>query len=577
MPKHNIGSHVVSVVDRFSSFTDATLIELTLTSLLFPDANGEIFTADSLPPKMMGDDGVGDRDDISDALSSIGLSAVFLLAGSIFGKMFGFGSRIVVTRYLPVDGYGNVVIGVTLASILGLLAMPGLDEAVTRFLPRTDDTGEQREIVASAFRIATVLSVLFGTLSFLTADLIASFVFDSPGLSPIIQVFSVGLPFYVLYQLYISGFQGQLSTGPTVAVRELLLPGSRLAFIAVFAFAGFGVFGIAVSYNLAYIIAAIVALYIFLGTEFSLKQLLTTPVSRSRYREMLTFSLPLVVTGSLGIITRQSDLLLIGIFKNSTSVGIYDIVYVLAQFLMFFSTALNYLFKPLISRLDSQDKIGEMNRIYTIVTRWDVMLSFPIFVLIVAFPTQTLGTLFGKSYVDGTLALTLLAVGYYGAKIAGMAGSFLICVGKTKILMQLSIATSVLNIGLNILLIPQYGIVGAAIATGTARLLNNFAQVTYMFLKVDVHPVKRELFSPTIIALTLLVLVSQSGVESFVDFTGAFLIAAALGVTFLLGVLLTRSVYKVELQLLEALLERVGVSTTIVGRLAFFTRNTADR
>lgn len=244
---------------------------------------------------------------------------------------------------------------------------------------------------------------------------------------------------------------------------------------------------------------------------------------------------------------------------------------------MFFSTALNYLFRPLISRLDSQDKIGEMNRIYTIVTRWDVMLSFPIFVLIVAFPTQTLGTLFGKSYVDGTLALTLLAVGYYGAKIAGMAGSFLISVGETKILMQLSIATSVLNIGLNILSIPQYGIVGAAIATGTARLLNNFVQVTYMFLKVDVHPVKRELFSPTIIALALLLLVSQSGIGSFVGFAGAFLIAAALGVTFLLGVLLTRSVYQVELQVLEALLERVGVSTTIVGRLAFFTRNTADR
>lgn len=103
--------------------------------------------------------------------------------------MFGFGSRIAVTRYLPVDGYGNVVIGVTLVSMLGLLAMPGLGEAVTRFLPRTDDTGERREIVASTFRIATVLSVLFGTLSFLTADLIASFVFDSPGLSPIIQVF----------------------------------------------------------------------------------------------------------------------------------------------------------------------------------------------------------------------------------------------------------------------------------------------------------------------------------------------------------------------------------------------------
>ena len=164
----------------------------------------------------------------------------------------------------------------------------------------------------------------------------------------------------------------------------------------------------------------------------------------------------------------------------------------------------------------------------------------------------------------------LLAIGFYAARFVGLSGSFLIATGDTKVLMYVSGATAALNLGLNILLIPVFGIVGAAIATVSSTILNNGLQAGYVYKTTGIQPFTRELLLPTTLALICIggmktiIPISETGF-----FTG-FLIASVLGLVLLTCVLLTKSVYLIELKLADALLHKLGIHLDLQHRLRFF-------
>ena len=519
---------------------------------------------------------MGEREgsEIESALGSIGTSAVLIFGATLLSQGIGFLTRVTMARYLPVDGYGNVVIGISVLSLFGIVSLVGLPAAVARFLPRKETVTERRAILTSAMQITGVLSVIVASGIFVGAEVVATRFFGNAELIGVIRIFAVILPFYTLFKLSLGGFRGYEQTYPRIITQNVLRPGLQLAGIVLFVRLGYGTTGIAFAYAMAFGAVAVVGVaFLYREGELPLRGL-TRLGSVGQYRELLAFSVPLAATSAIDVIAKQSDLIILGLIKSSTEVGLYEVAFRTAIFVpLLFTPAVGYLFQPIISRFDANSKQQRMDTLYTVATRWILVATFPVFALFFLFPSQTLVFFFDKGYRGGQVPLQILLIGFIITLLPGLTSMFLTAVGETKILMYISAGTTILNIGINVALIPTYGMVGAAIATATARTFNNTVQSYVIYRKYGVHPFGREYVVPTALMGAIFVLFAVGPIPfGQLSFPAGVLIATGIGLVYLLLVCLTRSIFAVELTLLDALFERIGVPITISKYLDPFVR-----
>lgn len=509
--------------------------------------------------------------DIRGALGSIGLSSIIIFAGSILNQLSGFGTRVILTQFLPVDGYGDIVIGITILNFLGIVSILGLNQAFPRYLPRVETKEQKRSISSSIFQIGIFLSLFWAIILFIIAEDLSYLLFNRRDISAIIRVFSLSLPFYVFSKLCLSGIQGYKKTTQNVLTTNVIQPLSRVVAIAIVAFAGLGTTGLSAAYNIAFVFASISGYWFFLRiSDYNPRSLLSYH-SLEEYKKLLTFSAPLAVSSGFALITKNSDRFLLGVLDTSSAVGIYDVAYLLAQLTLFFGPVLNYLFQPIISKYDSDGNYEKIDKIYTIITRWLVILTLPIFSVFIIHPETMLGFFFGDKYRTGAATLLILSSGFFYTRVVGPSGSLLSAMGKTKLLMISSVLTATLNVILNIILIPRFGIAGAAIATACGGILNASIHSIVIYLETGIHPYETELITPLAISFIFVLFLRYwlNSPESNVFIVVAT--AVAVFVSSLLSFTFTKSIYVVELQLVESLLSRIGVDINLRQHVSYFT------
>lgn len=512
--------------------------------------------------------------EIQSALGSIGLSAALIFGATLLSQGLGFLTRVTMARYLPVDGYGNVVIGLSVLNLFGIVALAGMPDAVSRYIPRQETANERRNILTSALQIVGALSIFLAIGIYLAAELLATSVFGNDGLVWIIRIFAGILPFYAVFKVSLGGFRGYEKTYPQVVLQKVLRPALQLAGIILFVMLGYGTTGIAFAYALAFILVSIVGvLLLYHVGEISLKDI-TRQAHTDQSRELLTFSVPLAASGAITVIAKHSDLILLGVFKSSTAVGIYEVAFRMAMFVpLIFTLPVGYLFQPIMSKFDDNSDHLKMEQLYTVIIRWVIIATFPVFILFFLFPEQSLVFFFGEEYSGGKLALQILLTGFIISLLPGLTNSFLISVGETKVLMYISAGTMVLNVLLNVILIPIYGIIGAAIATTTAQIINNAFQSLIIYRYYGFHPYKYKYVIPTFLMGIITILAySLPIIPRDLTFIEGCVIAAALGLLNFLLLVVTKSIYAVELELLDQLLEQAGIPLTVSVYLQRFVR-----
>lgn len=140
----------------------------------------------------------------------------------------------------------------------------------------------------------------------------------------------------------------------------------------------------------------------FLGSHVLLNRLLPLRGAFDVHAaEMMRFSAPLVVAGILDMLLIQTDTLMLGYFRPSAEVGLYNAAYPLAYGVTMLLTAFGFIYYPMISRLDADGEGAEIAVIYRIVAKWVFVLTFPLVVVFVVFSSDVLAVFFGASYAAG--------------------------------------------------------------------------------------------------------------------------------------------------------------------------------
>jgi O-antigen/teichoic acid export membrane protein len=473
------------------------------------------------------------------ALDKIGVGSTVVILGLVIGAVLEYLVKMVLARFLGPESYGVFVQGFAISAATAMIALFGFHMSLPRFMSyyRGKENEEMIEnSVSTSLYIVAPLSLILSVLLYLSSDWISLVVFNEPSLVTPLKLLSFAVVPLSLFYLTIAFMRGMKNARYKVILDEVLISVIELLLLSIVFIAGYGLVGAVYAY-IASLFIMIAPCYYFYR-KASKKSISTN--SELIPRKLLNFSWPLFIISILLLTNKWSDVLMLGWLRESIEVGVYDVAFAIGSILLLLLNSLNYMFMPVVSELYGKGKLSDILEIYSTSTRWIFTLSLPIFAGILLFPSEIIKILFGNSYTTGTLPLAIIAVGFFYHAAVGPAGMILLSGGKTRTFMAATAVITAVSVLFNLVLIPVYGMLGAAIATTLGFVAGNTLYLLMVRKELNGLPYDRSYYKPVAgIAIASLVayilkVVTEPGLIASV-LLGIFLVFIYLSTLYLLG------------------------------------------
>ncbi len=510
-----------------------------------------------------------DDDRFSQSLGKIAKGAGIGFLGTFVGLAFGYISRIVIARFLEPSGYGLISLGFAVMSIAATLSLLGLSSGVRRYISfykGKGDEGRLKGTILCALRMSFPLSLLISVIIYAFSDVISVRAFGDADMAPVLRIFSISIPFYVLTQIFVGVTIGFQNLRYKVYVIDLFQNVFKLVAIVALIKLGFGVLGAAFGWVLAIMAMPFIAFYLLEKNVYNILNSKVKAVSVNR--ELIAFSLPLILADVASLIMGWTDTLMLGYFSTATDVGIYNVALPTATLLMNVVVAFSMITLPVASELYAQNDTGGLKRIYSVVTKWVFLITLPITVYMIALSGPIIRVLFGSEYAYGSLALSILAVGFFIDASTGPVGPIIQTYGRTKVIMKCALIGAAINIILNVYLIPVYGIKGAAIATASTYISINIIYMIFVYYAYGMQPYNLGYFKPVFasgVAISAAyALIRYLPPESFVYLATLFLIFILI---YLFLLIASKSFGEEDAEIMLKICDRLGIRSDWIGRI----------
>lgn len=392
---------------------------------------------------------------------------------ALVGKVLGRGLQLVVdvtlARVLGPLSYGLYAIGWTTERIVTFVLPLGVDAGVIRFgskFWRKDDSG-LKGVIFESLGIATISGLLIGALFFFTAQWWGTTVFHKPELGPVIRWFAFIFPLAGMVRLTAASTRISQRMKYAVFTEDVIPPATNLILLSfLFYFLGHRITAALTSILCSFVIASL------FGLKF-VKQLfpeIFAPAVKPAYmgKELLAFSLPTVLTGAFGVLLIWVDRLLVGYFLPAADVGVYQAVSQLALGLAIVLGGFNAIFSPMTADLHHRGEMKRLEELFRVSTKWGLYLTTPLFLVTCFGSKEVMAALFGAPYVFGWSALTILTFAQVANAGTGPVGFLLVMTGRQNTMFKITASMFAMSVVLGIVLIPRWGIAGAAVATASA-------------------------------------------------------------------------------------------------------------
>ncbi len=427
-----------------------------------------------------------------------------VMSSRAIGMVIGLASNVVFARVLGADLLGVYVIASTVLLFVSLVASFGMGHTFVRFIPvslsRNNEAG-----AAGMFRAGTRLvlaaSVVFAALLLLFRGFLAGPVFKEPRLISIMPIVALGT-LGATFQLVLGQTLRALKrTAQESFCLEVVNKTTKLAIFLALAGLGLGLTGITIAFVAAYFISAgTMLMLIWRQAPYLLSGPSSMPAPR---REIAAFASMMLFVGFMNYSLSISDRVMLGILGTSEDVGIYNTAFLISNVLALVFMGFNASFAPVISDLYHNNKLRELRSLYSSLTRGILILIVPAFCWLIGFGDDLL-RFFGPEFVSGYVPLLVLAVSVVVRCVVGTVGTLLVMSGHQRYnAVNIVIVTS-MNIGLNLFLIPRYGLLGAAIATAVSVSVIDTVGLIEVRALLKIHPYSRAFIKVAVAALVAL-------------------------------------------------------------------------
>lgn len=408
-----------------------------------------------------------------------------------------FAINIIITKAIGPESYGFFVLAMTVISFLEVQSLFGMESTIVKFVAEyiaKRDILRLKGTILWGIVLSTLVSIILGVALFGTADLIAVHLFHKEALIPVLRVIVISVPFTSITTILLAAIQGANRIKYKVLVQRIQIPLLRFVSIMAVVFMGYKLMGIVWTYVFVAIAGIIIGCY-YLNKTFN-GIFREGPVVIER-RKITFFSTQLLFSGLFLQTINKADILIMGYFLPASIIGIYGIVTRIPLLLSMPLNSVNATFGPIISGLNAKSDRERLEQQFKTMTRYVLTLSLPIFALIFFFPDNIL-SLFGPAFVEGDKALLILMAGQMINVATGSSGLILMMTGKVFVNLINSGIFCVLNIIMNIILIPKYGMIGAAWSSTIAISAIQVCRLVEVWFILKIQPYSRDIMKPVL-------------------------------------------------------------------------------
>jgi len=368
------------------------------------------------------------------------------LIGNVATMLLNLAFPFVVTTVYGTTNLGAYTYNLSIITIFLFVASLGLSVGLIYFIPRTGN-----RYVSSTLLINMIMSLLLMAIGMI--------IFKD-------QSMRLMLPFLWLLSAEIvfkSLFQTKHQIKEFFYINILAHQGLKITIALIL---GFFIAPTITNLIIASYVGIIVALIIYIYMNRDMIGPLDFSVAIVKY------SLPLSVSNLLYVFMLSIDKIMIGNIESKEAVAIYAVAATFALIPSIFLTVLNTVFPAVISKMYHENKIIELQQIYKRSTHILTLIS-SITIIIIIILSKPLLSLYGPEYLDGRIVLVFIAIGQLVNASVGSVWFTITLTGHSDWNMYGKLASFVLNITMNIILIPKFGIGGAAFATMSSTSFSN--------------------------------------------------------------------------------------------------------
>jgi len=434
-------------------------------------------------------------------------SSFIVFGGILVSKILGYLYRIIIARGFGPEAYGLFSLAIMLSGWILIFSEFGLGRGLLRFIPiyrGKKDKKKIRFIFRSVLLTLIITGTIGGIILFLLADIISVKIFGEEKLVLFLKLFSIMIPFSLILSAFLATLKAHEKIGWSVFLSRILETSLKIILILFFIYLGFGLNSLIFSYVLAIILTAIVGLIIFkkyLPYLFVREKLKETQ-KRKVFLEVVAYSWPLLFAGVIWRVFEWTDSFVIGVFQTATDVGVYNVALPIALLLLHSTQIFMALFFPLVTKAYSKKNNNLVKQLSQQIGKWILAINLPIFVIFILFPGAIINILFGSEYVIAENSLRILSVGALFMSIFGISTRLIFVTGKSKIILYDILFVSIINLILNIVLVPKYGIEGAALSTSLSFI---FLSILFSYQAnkyLSILPLRRKMIN-LVVAVTI--------------------------------------------------------------------------
>jgi O-antigen/teichoic acid export membrane protein len=430
-----------------------------------------------------------------DPLRAVARGGAANLVGAVVSTLANLLLSVIVARALSTNDAGVFFSITSLVLLLSTFGRLGTGNGLVYFLPRLRVTGSPEEITQAlrlAYRPTLWTSLGIGVLQFVLAPQVADLL-GAPGDADailVLRLIAVTLPFAAFGDVLQSATRGFNRMRTTVVVEKIGRPAAQVVLIAAAAPTG-SVVLLVLAWTVPYLPAT-------LASWLPIRRLAAVdrvarfgrPGSGFDAREFWRFTGPRAATALVQIVLQRLDVILVAAIINPSAAALYAAA---TRFLVvgqFGSQAITLALQPRLSAALARRDNGQANTLYQVSTSWLVLLTWPLYLLVIAFPAGML-SIFGHRYTQATDVVVILCAAMLVATACGQVDSVLMMAGRSTWNMGNAMLGLAVDVAVDLILLPRIGIRGAAIGWAAAILVNNLLPLSQVWFSTRLHPFGR--------------------------------------------------------------------------------------
>ena len=496
--------------------------------------------------------------------------SMHLFIGKIVSTLMLTFSSIIVGLFINEGDYGLYVIAVVPVTTFLLFQDWGVASAVTKYCAsyRADKREDElRSIIVSGLTFKAITGLTLTILSLLTANFLASTIFNNIETLLLITIVSVTIFFQSVYsacQAVFVGFERmELST-----VTMIVSASVQGILSALLVYLGFGALGTAIGYTVALVLAGITALMLLYFQIFRKlpKKTLKKEKKFQMLKPLLRYGLPLSIGTLIGGILPQVNQFLMASSASLEMIGNYRIATNFAVFLAFFLLPINTVLFPAFSKINPSSDKQLLKTIFASSIKYSSLFLVPATIALMVLSAPLIKTIYPGKWLSAPLFLTLAVIVQLLVLLGNLSYSRLLAAtGETTFLMKLNILSLCIGVLLAFLLIPPYGILGVIVVSIFAGIPGSIIGLYWTWkrfeIKADFKNSARIFLASTFAGIVTYLLINTFVVADWVLLTtGAILFL----IIYTISLSLFGAINKMDIRNLRVMFSELGLISNLL-------------